>query len=130
MRPSLLLRSAAVGKSSPAEYNVNLVRSSDYTSFLPAFFYPVHLRDSYIALRAFNVELASIKESVSNETLGRLRTTWWRESIGQVYKVKHSFFSPNMFVERFFSIRAMTGSIDQASSSIGSQESHFPSETL
>jgi Squalene/phytoene synthase len=66
------------------------VRTSDYTNFLPAFFYPVHLRDSYIALRAFNVELATIKENVRHETLGRMRTAWWREAVDGVYKVSLS----------------------------------------
>jgi hypothetical protein len=90
MRQSLSLRlPAAALSTSPAEYNVNLVRTSDYTNFLPAFFYPVHLRDSYIALRAFNVELATIKENVRHETLGRMRTTWWRDAIDGVYKVTH-----------------------------------------
>jgi NADH dehydrogenase [ubiquinone] 1 alpha subcomplex assembly factor 6 len=38
-----------------------------------------------MALRAFNIELASIRESVSNTDIGRMRMQFWRESLDKVF---------------------------------------------
>jgi NADH dehydrogenase [ubiquinone] 1 alpha subcomplex assembly factor 6 len=55
---------------------------------------PAHARKSYFAVRAYNVELASVKDAneqrrASGETgssLGlRMRMQWWRDALGQLY---------------------------------------------
>lgn len=38
-------------------------------------------RDAYLALRAFNVEVARIADATSNPTVGALRMQYWRDSI-------------------------------------------------
>ncbi|KAG0240382.1 NADH dehydrogenase (ubiquinone) complex I, assembly factor 6 [Mortierella sp. GBA43] len=38
-----------------------------------------------MALRAFNIELASIRESVSNTDIGRMRMQFWRDSLDKVF---------------------------------------------
>ena len=63
------------------------VSRRDYNAFLTHYAYPTALQPYFFALRAFNAELASIKDDVSNELVGRVRMGWWREAIRGVYEV-------------------------------------------
>lgn len=65
----------------------DLVRRRDHASFLAAFFYPAHVRDQYLSLRAFNLELASISEEVSSRSAGFLRLQWWRQALASSFEV-------------------------------------------
>ncbi|EPQ31894.1 uncharacterized protein PFL1_00093 [Pseudozyma flocculosa PF-1] len=65
----------------PHSYLLGELQRRDYPSFLAHYFYPRHLQTHYLAIRAFNVEVASLKDSVSNELLGQMRMGWWREAI-------------------------------------------------
>lgn len=65
---------------------------------------PSDARKSYFAIRAFNVELASIKNvseqrHASGETgssLGlRMRMQWWRDALGQLYGDSHHIQEPS-----------------------------------
>ncbi|KAF9433432.1 NADH dehydrogenase (ubiquinone) complex I, assembly factor 6 [Entomortierella beljakovae] len=67
------------------EYCENLVRKSDYEGFLCTQFFPQHQKATQMALRAFNIELASIRESVSNTDIGRMRMQFWRDSLEKVF---------------------------------------------
>ncbi|KAK4048444.1 hypothetical protein OIV83_004790 [Microbotryomycetes sp. JL201] len=73
----------SVAKS--VDYCTQLVRASDKDNLWPVYFYPQHSRPAYLALRAFNVELATIDDNVSNPMVGRMRYQWWRDSIKQVF---------------------------------------------
>ena len=64
------------------------VARRDYNAFLTHFAYPTALQPYFFALRAFNAELASIKDDVSNELIGRVRMGWWRDAIRGVYEVR------------------------------------------
>lgn len=77
--------------TSAANINATAVERGDHPAFLIATSYPPSLRDSYVALRAFNIELASVSESVSNPALGTLRMKFWRDAITSVFEV---LFSP------------------------------------
>ncbi|KAN0066557.1 hypothetical protein ACQY0O_000651 [Thecaphora frezii] len=66
---------------SPHDYLLDELKRRDYPSYLAHSFYPKHLQTHYLAIRAFNVELASLKDSVSNELLGQMRMGWWREAV-------------------------------------------------
>ncbi|CEH15860.1 Phytoene/squalene synthetase [Ceraceosorus bombacis] len=68
-------------KLTPAESCAQLVAQRDHPSNLSARFYPAHLRRHFLAIRAFNVETASVKDNVSNPTLGRIRVGWWRDAV-------------------------------------------------
>lgn len=68
-----------------------LVQLSDYSSYLAHYFYPRNLQPHYLAIRAFNSELASVKDSVSSEILGRIRIGWWRDAIAGAYDVSIEF---------------------------------------
>ncbi|KAG9319782.1 hypothetical protein KVV02_005063, partial [Mortierella alpina] len=61
------------------------IHSSDYEGFLCTQFFPKRQQPTQMALRAFNIELASIRESVSNTDIGRMRMQFWRDSLDKVF---------------------------------------------
>jgi NADH dehydrogenase [ubiquinone] 1 alpha subcomplex assembly factor 6 len=80
------------------EYCVDLVQNRDRESYLCGLLMPSFSRQSYFAIRALNVELASIKDgSVSRKVGGaqfdesggsmalRIRIQWWRQALNQIY---------------------------------------------
>jgi len=62
-------------------YCAQQVRRHDNDRFLCALFAPAERREALFALYAFNLELASIPEKVSEPLLGRMRLQWWREAL-------------------------------------------------
>lgn len=64
---------------------IDTVRMRDYAAYLSHVAYPPRLQPHFWALRAFHIELASIKDVVSNELVGRIRMQWWRDAIEGVY---------------------------------------------
>lgn len=64
---------------------IDTVRMRDYAGYLSHVAYPQRLQPHFWALRAFHIELASIKDNVSNELVGRVRMQWWRDAIESVY---------------------------------------------
>lgn len=73
--------SSGAGIKDPAKYCRDLVRERDYEAFLISQFWPRELRDHYIALRAFYVELASVQETVSQTMIGKMRIQFWRDAV-------------------------------------------------
>ena len=81
------------------EYCVDLVQNRDRESYLCGLLMPYESRRSYFAIRALNVELASIKDgSVSRKVGGaqfdesgasmalKIRVQWWRDAFNQIYE--------------------------------------------
>ena len=56
-----------------------LVRSADRDRFLAALFAPVQHRDALLALYAFNIEVARVREVAREALPGEIRLQWWRE---------------------------------------------------
>jgi len=83
--------STSTSTSTSSSQISTLVQSSDYSSYLAHYFYPRNLQPHYLAIRAFNSELASVKDSVSSEILGRIRIGWWRDAIAGAYDVSIEF---------------------------------------
>lgn len=81
------LRSEA-GISSPAEYCKDLVRKHDYEGYLTSQLYPKRFQGGYFALRAFYIELAMVREAVSQTTLGQARLMFWRDAMKDIYNDK------------------------------------------
>jgi phytoene synthase len=61
------------------------MRRHDPDRFLCALFAPAPAREDLLALGAFNLELARVREQVSEPMLGRIRLQWWREAVGELY---------------------------------------------
>ncbi|SDA02338.1 BZ3501_MvSof-1269-A2-R1_Chr12-3g03550 [Microbotryum saponariae] len=71
---------------SPLAYATQLVRQTDLDSLWSVLAYPPSVRPAYLCLRAFNVELATIDDQVSNPIVGRMRYQWWRDTIKQTFE--------------------------------------------
>ncbi|GAC73248.1 phytoene/squalene synthetase [Moesziomyces antarcticus T-34] len=71
---------------SPREYLVQELAKRDHASYLAHQFYPKHLQTHFAAIRTFNVETAALKDTVSNELLGRMRMGWWRDAVQGAYQ--------------------------------------------
>jgi len=61
------------------------VRHGDRDRFLTALFAPAARRERLFALYAFNLEIAKVRETVSEPMLGQIRLQWWREAIDGLY---------------------------------------------
>lgn len=68
-----------------ADYCHDLVRQGDRDRYLSALLAPDLKRPQLLALYAFNIEIARIRETVSEATLGEIRLTWWAEAIEGLY---------------------------------------------
>src|SRR4051794_33905271 len=64
-----------------ARYSAEQVRRFDHDRYLCTLFLPGAARADVLALYAFNVEVARIRESVREPMMGQIRLQWWREII-------------------------------------------------
>ncbi|MEJ0024226.1 MAG: squalene/phytoene synthase family protein [Alphaproteobacteria bacterium] len=62
-----------------------MVRRYDEDRWLASRFAPKALRQQLIALYAFNVEVASVSEKVSEPRLGEIRLQWWRDTVDTIF---------------------------------------------
>ncbi len=70
------------------DYIAALVRADDRDRFLTAMFMPADKRADVLTLYAFNIELAKIREHVSENMIGRIKLQWWRDRIADMYDGK------------------------------------------
>ncbi|MGB0748889.1 MAG: phytoene/squalene synthase family protein [Magnetospiraceae bacterium] len=63
------------------EYCTDQVRRLDNDRYLCSLFAPEADRSGLFALAAFNIELARIRETVSEPLLGMIRLQWWRDAL-------------------------------------------------
>lgn len=61
--------------------NGNSVRRYDRDRFVTALFAPPAAREDLFTLYAFNIEIARIRETVSEAMLGQIRLQWWRDAL-------------------------------------------------
>nr|XP_046255539.1 NADH dehydrogenase (ubiquinone) complex I, assembly factor 6 isoform X2 [Scatophagus argus] len=83
------VRAAASAAADPhfsEKFCLELVRSRDYDGFVSSLLLPEEARRSSLALRAFNVELAQVKDSVSQKTIGLMRMQFWKTAIDDIYR--------------------------------------------
>jgi hypothetical protein len=66
-----------------------LVKQYDFDNYIAGMLLPQHLRAAFYALRAFNVEIAIIKDQTRGNTItSRVRFQWWRDYFDSVYGQK------------------------------------------
>lgn len=58
-----------------------LVRASDKDRYLTALFLPAAVRPHALALFAFNLEVAAIRERARDPLAGEVRLQWWRDAL-------------------------------------------------
>ncbi|KAF2199212.1 hypothetical protein GQ43DRAFT_125842 [Delitschia confertaspora ATCC 74209] len=62
-------------------YCSNLIRDNDYSSYILQTFIPPSARDAYLAIRAFNVDVARIADNTSSPTIGVMRMQFWKDTV-------------------------------------------------
>ena len=60
------------------------LRRYDPERWRTTLFAPAPLRSRLVALYAFNVEIARVRETVSEAILGQIRLQWWREALAEI----------------------------------------------
>lgn len=58
-------------------------RKYDSPSFTLQTFVPPPARDAYLAIRAFNIDVARVADATSNTTVGAFRMQFWRDTIAK-----------------------------------------------
>lgn len=62
------------------------VREYDYDRYFAAAFAEPERRRALFALYAFNLEIASVRERVSEPVIGQMRLQWWRDALDGIYE--------------------------------------------
>lgn len=62
------------------------IRRHDNDRYLCALFAPAAERAALLALYAFNLEIARVRELVNEPLPGRIRLQWWRDSVAAIYE--------------------------------------------
>jgi 15-cis-phytoene synthase len=64
---------------------LELVRAGDKDRFLASLFAPDEARSHLLALYAFNIEIARVRELTSDPKLGEFRHQWWFDALDAIY---------------------------------------------
>ena len=67
-------------------YCAERVRTYDYDRYFASIFAPRDVRSDLMALYALNLEIASLRELVSEAILGEMRLEWWRDAVTAIYE--------------------------------------------
>jgi 15-cis-phytoene synthase len=59
----------------------DLVRAQDFKTYAASLFVPPEARRAWIALAAFNAEVAHVRDHVSQPLPGEIRLQWWRDAL-------------------------------------------------
>jgi phytoene synthase len=68
-----------------SDYCQDLVAKADKDRFLTCLFAPAEARPHLFALYAFNVEIARIRETISEPQIGLVRQQWWLDTLDGIY---------------------------------------------
>lgn len=68
------------------QYCLARVRDYDYDRYFAAALADSDTRQGLLALYAFNLEIASVRELVSEPTIGLMRLQWWRDTVDGIYE--------------------------------------------
>jgi phytoene synthase len=75
----------SAGAEQAAGHCLEQVRRFDRDRYLTTLFAPAARRADLLALYAFNVEVARIRELVREPLMGHVRLQWWRDAIAEIY---------------------------------------------
>jgi NADH dehydrogenase [ubiquinone] 1 alpha subcomplex assembly factor 6 len=78
--------STALSIESSRKYCLNLLLTHDYASYLQSAFIPSGAKDAHLAIRALNIELALIPDTVSNQHARIMRMQFWKDAVDHCYK--------------------------------------------
>jgi len=66
-------------------YCLQKISKSDYDNYLCTLLLPEEARRGSVAVRAFNIEVAQIRDQVTDRTIGEMRMQFWRDTIESIY---------------------------------------------
>lgn len=70
-----------------SKYCLELVRHNDYNHFMTTLFQPSpRVRQCLFAIRALNVEVARIQDSVKEPAIAAIRFQWWKDVLGETFR--------------------------------------------
>ncbi|MFN0194903.1 MAG: phytoene/squalene synthase family protein [Aestuariivirga sp.] len=67
------------------DHCLDLVRDADKDRYLASLFAPSNLQPHLHALYAFNIEIARIRDAVTEPQLGEIRQQWWIDTLDAIY---------------------------------------------
>eukprot|EP00794_Sanderia_malayensis_P018545 gene18545-20406_t len=76
------------GNKSALQYCMDIVRLHDYENYLCTLRIQEQARIAAFAIRSFNVELAKIRENISEKHIGSLRLQFWKDVIQEIFAGK------------------------------------------
>ncbi|KAK4530201.1 hypothetical protein CCYA_CCYA03G1058 [Cyanidiococcus yangmingshanensis] len=83
--------STDAAQRSDYEFCLQQLRQSDYGNYLINLLHSSHdSRCAHASLFAFSVQLARIKDAVTNEDMGRLRLSFFRDALQGIYDADHA----------------------------------------
>jgi phytoene synthase len=69
------------GTQGAEAFCADLVRAQDFRSYAASLFVSPEARRSWLALAAFNAEVAHVRDHVSQPLPGEIRLQWWRDAL-------------------------------------------------
>ena len=73
--------SAVETSKDSAAFCADLVRTHDFSRYASTLFVPTTQRRALLAVYAFNVEIARVREQVSQPLPGEIRLQWWTDML-------------------------------------------------
>lgn len=70
-----------IASGGAASFCMNLARERDFPGYAAALFVPPVPRRAFFALAAFNVEVAHVRDLISQPMPGEIRLQWWRDVV-------------------------------------------------
>ena len=83
-----LSSSATRSSNSTFDYCLNIVQKRAHEQYLATLLLPPNIKACGIILRAFNVEVSSIRDQITAKHAGIGRMVFWHELVDDVYKGK------------------------------------------
>ena len=82
----VLVRRMSSGKGNPPTFCREIVRTTDHEHYIATLLLPDKLRTATFAIRALGSEIAGVRDSVSDRTLGMVRTQFWKDAVTSMYE--------------------------------------------
>ena len=81
-----LVRTMSSRKGNPPTYCRELVRTTDHEHYIATLLLPENLTTAAFAIRALGSEVAGVRDSVSDRTLGMVRSQFWKDAVTSMYQ--------------------------------------------
>ena len=82
----VLVRTMSSGKGNPPTYCRELVRTTDHEHYIATLLLPEKITTAAFAIRALGSEVAGGRDSVSDRTLGMVRSQFWKDAVTSMYQ--------------------------------------------